>query len=113
MGGFPRALRPVCGPFVLTTDASDYAVGSILSQGEVGKDKPIAFPSRTLNKAETNYSTVEKELLAIVCSCKHFRPYLLGRMFTVITDHKPLMWIFIINDPSSRLLRWRLLLEEY
>ena len=100
-------------PFVLTTDASDYAVGSILSQGDIGQDKPIAFASRTLNKAEINYSTVEKELLAIVWSCKHFRPYLLGRTFTVVTDHKPLTWIFSIKDPSSRLLRWRLLLEEY
>jgi hypothetical protein len=100
-------------PFVLTTDASDYAIGSILSQGDIGKDKPIAFASRTLNKAETNYSTVEKELLAIVWSCKHFRPYLLGRMFTIVTDHKPLTWIFSVKDPSSRLLRWRLLLEEY
>jgi hypothetical protein len=100
-------------PFVLTTDASDYALGSILSQGEIGMDKPIAFASRTLNKAETIYSTIEKELLSIIWSCKHFRPYLLGKMFTVVTDHKPLNWIFSIKDPSSRLLRWRLLLEEY
>jgi hypothetical protein len=75
-------------PFVLTTDASHYAVGSILSQGDIGNDKPIAFASRTLNKAEINYSTVEKELLAIVWSRKHIRPYLLGRTFTVVTDHK-------------------------
>jgi hypothetical protein len=100
-------------PFVLTTDASDYAIGSILSQGDIGKDKPIAFASRTLNTAENNYSTVEKELLAIVWSCKHFRPYLLGRTFTIVTDHKPLTWMFSIKDPSSRLLRWRFLLEEY
>ena len=100
-------------PFILTTDASAYAVGGILSQGEIGKDRPIAFASRTLNNAEINYSTVEKELLAIVWSCKHYRPYLLGRKFTVVTDHKPLLWIFNVTDPSSRLLRWRLLLEEY
>ena len=99
--------------FVLTTDASQNAIGCILSQGKIGSDLPIAYASRTLNSAERNYSTVEKELLAIVWGCKHFRPYLLGRKFSIVTDHKPLTWIFSVKDPSSRLLRWRLLLEEY
>jgi hypoxanthine-guanine phosphoribosyltransferase len=100
-------------PFLLTTDASGYALGAVLSQGTVGKDKPIAYASRALNEAETRYSTVEKECLAIVWACKHFRPYLLGRRFQIWTDHKGLTWIFNVKDPSSRLLRWRLLLEEY
>jgi hypothetical protein len=100
-------------PFILTTDASGYAIGAILSQGKLGQDKPIAYASRTLNKAELNYATVEKELLAIVWSCKHFRPYLLGRKFQIVTDHKGLIWIFNVKDPSSRLMRWKLLLEEY
>ena len=100
-------------PFILTTDASGYAIGAILSQGKLGQDKPVAYASRTLNKAELNYATVEKELLAIVWACKHFRPYLLGRKFQIITDHKGLTWIFNVKDPSSRLMRWKLLLEEY
>ena len=100
-------------PFVLTTDASGFAVGAILSQGTIGQDKPISFASRTLNQAEQNYSTVEKELTAIVWACRYFRPYLLGKHFTIVTDHKPLKWMFSVKDPSSRLLRWRLLLEEY
>jgi hypothetical protein len=100
-------------PFVLTCDASGYAIGAILSQGKIGHDKPISFASRTLNKAEQNYSTIEKELTAIVWACRHFRPYLLGRTFTIVTDHKPLTWMFSVKDPSSRLLRWRLLLEEF
>ena len=99
-------------PFIVTTDASGFAVGAILSQGKVGQHKPIAFASRTLNQAEQNYSTIEKELTAIVWACRHFRPYLLGRNFTIVTDHKPLTWMFNVKDPSSRLLRWRLLLEE-
>jgi hypothetical protein len=92
-------------PFVLTTDASSDAIGAILSQGPIGKDLPIAYASRTLNNAERNYPTVEKELLAIVWGCKNFRQCVYGRKFTVVTDHRPLTWIFSVKDPSSRLLR--------
>jgi len=66
-----------------------------------------------LSSPEQNYSTIEKELIAIVWACRHFRPYLLGKNFTIVTDHKPLTWMFSVKDPSSRLLRWRLLLEEF
>lgn len=100
-------------PFVLTTDASNYAVSAILSQGDIGKDKPIAYASRTLNKQEGNYSTTEKELLAIIFGVNNFRPYLYGRKFKIVTDHKPLIWLFNVKDPGSRLVRWRLKLEEY
>jgi hypothetical protein len=100
-------------PFILTTDASNDALGAVLSQGDIGRDLPVAYASRKLGKAKRNYSTVEKELLAIVYGCKHFKPYLLGRKFTVVTDHRPLVWIFNAKDLSSRLLRWRLKLEEY
>lgn len=100
-------------PFVLTTDASNVAIGAVLSQGKVGNDLPIAYASRTLNPAETNYSTIEKELLAIVWATKYFRPYLFGRKFLIVTDHKPLQWLFNLKEPSSRLVRWRLKLEEY
>lgn len=95
--------------FHLTTDASNVAIGAVLSQDS----KPIAFYSRTLNSAERNYSTIERELLAIIESCKHFRPYLFGRLFLIETDHKPLVWLFSLKDPSSRLVRWRLKLEEF
>jgi hypothetical protein len=100
-------------PFTLTTDASNFAIGAILSQGEVGKDLPIAYASRTLNNAECHYSTTEKELLAIVWATKHFRPYLYGQTFKIITDHRLLIWLFNCTDPSSRLIHWRLKLEEY
>lgn len=99
--------------FVLTTDASNIALGAILSQGPVGSDKPICYASRTLNDSETKYSTIEKELLAIVWATKYFRPYLFGRRFTILTDHKPLQWIMNIKEPNSRLTRWRLKLSEY
>ncbi|CAH4029897.1 unnamed protein product [Pieris brassicae] len=69
--------------------------------------------SQTLNKAETNYSTTEKELLAILFGCKTFRPYVYGRKFNIITDHRPLVWLMNHKDPSSKLQRWRLKLSEY
>jgi len=100
-------------PFVVTTDASKNAIGGILSQGPVGKDLPISYVSRLLNGAEQNYSTIERELLAIVYSVNYFRPYLFGCKFSLVTDHKPLVWLNSVKDPSSRLVRWRLKLAEY
>jgi len=96
---------------VLTTDASNEALVAVLSQGPIGRDLPFADASRTLVNAEKNYSTTEKELLVIVCGCKQFRQYLFGIPFAIVTDHKPLTWVFSIKDPISRLLRWRLILE--
>lgn len=96
--------------FILQTDASKYSLGAVLCNDN---RKPIAFASRNLNKAEINYPTGEKELLAIVWAVKHFRPYLYGRTFVIETDHKPLIYLFGMRDPSSRLLKFRLLLEEY
>lgn len=100
--------------FILTTDASSYGIGAVLSQlDDNGFEKPILFLSRQLNKAEKNYSTTEQECLAIVWAVKNCRHYLLGRKFIIKTDHQPLTWLFNVNDPGSRLVRWRLKLEEY
>lgn len=99
--------------FILTTDASNFALGAVLSQGNVPNDRPVAYASRTLNDTESRYSTIEKELLAIVWACKHFRPYLFGRKFKIYTDHRPLRWLFSLKEPNSKLVRWRLKLEEY
>lgn len=95
--------------FCITTDASNVAVAGVLSQN----NKPISFYSRTLNSSERMYSTIERELLAIVESTKHFRPYIYGRPFIVECDQKPLVWLFSLKDPNSRLVKWRLRLEEF
>src|SRR5436190_7200617 len=100
-------------PFILTTDASGIAIGGILSQGEINKDKPIAYASRTLIDNELKYDTYEKEALAIVYCVKHFRPYLYGRKFTLVTDHKSLTWFKNAQDANMRILRWKLKLSEY
>ena len=99
--------------FIVTSDASDYAIGAVLSQGEVGKDRPICYVSRALNPAETRYATIEKELLGIVYAVEQFRPYIYGRKFTIYTDHKPLKWLMNLNNPTSRLFRWKIRLEEF
>lgn len=96
--------------FILQTDASNFAIGAVLSNKN---NKPVAYTSRSLNKAEINYPTMHKELLAIFWAVRHFRPYLYGRKFKIRTDHKPLLYLFSLADPSSRLTKFRLGLEEY
>lgn len=75
----------------------------MLSQGPIGTDLPIAYASRRLNRAEMHYTTSEKELLAIVWATKYFRPYLYGRRFKIVSDHKPPVWIMNGKDPGSKL----------
>ncbi|XP_043473885.1 uncharacterized protein LOC122506001 [Leptopilina heterotoma] len=100
-------------PFTLTTDASDFAIGAVLSQEKDGFDLPIAYLSRVLNAPELNYSTTEKECLAVLYAVHHFRPYIYGKKFTLVSDHEPLRWIATIKDPGQRLIRWRLKLRDY
>ena len=86
--------------FILTTDASNLGLGAVLSQ----KGHSCLFISRTLYKAEEKYTTSETELLAIVWAMKRLRQYLLGNKFKIQTDHKALVWLHNVKDPSSRLL---------
>ena len=102
-------------PFIISTDASDYALGAILSQGSIGEDLPIAYASRTLSQTEINHNTTEKELLAIIFAIKNFRPYVYRQKFTLITDHRSLIWLDQLKDPTmgTRLARWKIKLQEY
>ena len=94
-------------PFILQTDASERGVGAVLSQrsAEQGEEHPIAFFSRKLLPREEKYSTIEKECLAIKLAMHAFRTYLVGRHFTVETDHGSLVWLDKLKDSNSRLTR--------
>ncbi|CAB0043353.1 unnamed protein product [Trichogramma brassicae] len=80
-------------PFILTTDASDLAIGAVLSQEKEGFEHPIGYLSRVLNKQRLTTSTTEKECLAALYAMYQYRPYLLGRPFTLVADHEPLNWM--------------------
>lgn len=105
----PVLRNPDFSEFTLTTDASQNAIGAVLSQS----NHPIWFASRTLNNHEKRYSTIEKELLAIVWSTKYFRVYLYFRRFSIQTDHKPLAWLNNLKEPNMKLQRWKIQLNEY
>ena len=100
-------------PFELNTDASSTGIGFALCQTQDGKHRAIAYGGRDLNPAERNYSTTEREALAIVEGIKKFRNYLYGRKFVINTDHHALRWLMSIKDPSGRLARWALLVQQY
>lgn len=100
-------------PFILTTDASDTGSGAVLSQNINGNDLPIAFASKGFTPGERNKSTILKELTAIHWAMNYFKPYLYGRKFVVRTDHRPLVFLFNMKNPTSKLTRMRLDLEEF
>ena len=106
-------------PLVLACDASDYGVGAILSHVvDGGKERPIAYISRTLSAAEKHYSQLEKEALAIIFAVKKFHRYLIGRHFTIESDHQPLKTLFgetsrIPNMAPSRIVQWAVILSAY
>ena len=99
-------------PFILTTDALGFAIRGILLQGKIGKDEPIAYAIRSLSDTEKKYDRYEKEALAIIFCVTHYRR-LHGRKFTLVTDHKVLVWFQNSKDPCLRVSRWRLKLAEY
>lgn len=91
-------------PIEVHTDACDYGVGAVLVQKIGSQEQVIAYASRHLNKAEMNYSTTEKECLAVVYACGQFRPYIFGSKFTVVTDQASLAWLMKVRNPNGRLM---------
>lgn len=100
-------------PYVIRTDASNFALGAVLSQGEVPDEHPIEYASRLLTSAEKNYSTTEREALAVVWALQKFRGYIEGAEVTVASDHQPLRWLMSLKSPSGRLARWALQIQEF
>lgn len=101
------------GTFVLDTDASDRAIGAVLSQVQEGHERVIAYAGRCLNRAESNYCITRKELLAVVYFIRYFRHYLLGKPFLLRTDHSALTWLHKTRDPIGQNARWLEQLGEY
>ena len=93
-------------PFVLDTDASDVAIGAVLSQRQGEHERVIAYGSRALTKEERNYCVTRRELLAVVHFVEAYRYYLYGRRFVVRTDHSSLRWMLQQKEPRDQLARW-------
>lgn len=101
-------------PFVIQTDASNFGLGAVLVQvGDDAEEHVISYISRSLSTSERKYSTVEKEALGVLWAIEKFRPYIEGAKFTVITDHFALKWLNNLKDPSGRLARWSVRLQQY
>ena len=97
-------------PFEVMCDASDLAVGAVLGQRVEGKMYVVYYASKTLNEAQRNYTTTEKELLAVVYALDKFRTYLIGSDIVIFTDHSALKYLFIKQISKARLIIWVLLL---
>ena len=103
---------------ILSTDASQFGIGAVLSIEHNGEERPIAHASKTLSDSQKSYSQIEKEALSIIYGVTKFRQFLYGRKFTLVTDHKPLLAIFSPDKKipvitAQRLQRWALTLMAY
>ena len=106
------------GRYVVSTNASNDGVGAVLEQEHVQPDgttalRVIAYASKTLSRSQRKYCATNKELLAVVWACDNFRYYLLGRQFSVITDHASLVWLRNFRNPEGMVARWLQRLSAY
>ena len=96
--------------FEIMIDASDYAMGAVLGQKTDKMFRAIYYASKTFNESQENYSTTEKEMLAIVFACEKFRPYILGSHVIIHTDHAAIKYLMAKKEAKPKLNRWVLLL---
>ncbi len=111
----PILRRPIKGrPFQLHTDWSMLGLGAVLTQcHDERKEFVVAYASRSNNATKSRYSSYEGECLATVWAIAHFRCYLFGTQFTLVTDHQPLKWLMESDKLTGKLARWALILQEY
>lgn len=100
-------------PFVVQTDASEIGLGAVLLQGEGPDRHPVQYISRKLFPREANYSTIEKEALAIKWALDTLKYYLIGKDFVLETDHRALQWLDKMRDSNARITRWYLSLQPF
>ena len=100
-------------PFILDTDASGVGIGAVLSQVQEGRERVIAYGSKTLSKEERRYCVTRRELLAVVYFMKSYRHFLWGRKFLVRTDHGALRYLLNFKDPQGQMARWLQVLDTY
>ncbi|XP_064177504.1 uncharacterized protein LOC135247687 isoform X2 [Anguilla rostrata] len=111
--GPPTSAPDPDGAYCIPTDASDRGLGAVLTQQVEGVDRPVLYISRKLSQREAKYSMVEKECLAIRWVVGALRYYLLGRPFTLCSDHAPLQWLHRMKDTNARITRWYLALQPF
>ena len=103
----PILIYPIPGQrFILDTDASNMAVGAVLSQIENDQEKVVSYYSKALNKHEQSYCTTRKELLAVVSALKHFHSYLYGQPVLLRTDNAAVNWMRNLKNPTGQVARW-------
>ena len=103
-------------PFKIQVDASQVGAGAVLMQvDENNIDRPVSYYSKKFNKYQGNYSTIEKEALALVWALQHFYVYVGGGVHPVVifSDHNPLTFLHSLQNPNQRLMRWALFLQPY
>ena len=101
-------------PFLLDTDASDTGIGAVLSQlDENGRKCVITYASRLLSKPERSHCVTRRKLLAMVVFTKYFRHFLIGKHFTLCTDHGSLTWLRYFQEPEGQMARWLEHLQEF
>ena len=100
-------------PFEIMWDASDYAIGAVLGKMEDKKAFVIYYASKTLDSAQSNYTTTEKEFLVVVFTLEKFRSYIVGSLMTIFIDHSTLKYLLSKQDTKPRLTRWILLCQEF
>ena len=107
---FPDYTRP----FVVSTDASNVAIGAVISNvKDDGTERPIAYMSKTLKRVQRRWPTIEREAYAVIVALNEFTCYLRGRHFTLATDQRPLTWLKIMSNPSLKFVRWQMSLQQY